>query len=131
VATIAIIDGSADCGDVLQVLLESEGHEVQCFRSSRDFVAKFKPRSFRLILSELAIPEMDGYELLDFVRRKDPNVPVVAVTAQAYDSDRQHARRAGFSDFIAKPFVDFASLVRTISKYIPGKGVSSRATGNV
>jgi CheY-like chemotaxis protein len=126
-ATIANIDGSADCGEVLQVLLEREGHEVACFRSSKDFAAQFKPHSFRLILSELAIPEMDGYELLRFVRRQDPNVPVVAVTAHVYDSDREQARSAGFSDFIAKPFQDFSTVSTTVGKYIPTKGLTANA----
>src|SRR5215510_14672943 len=103
-ATIAIIDNDQDQRDVIQVLLEAEGHTTEQFKSGREFLATFKQGLYRLILMDLAMPDMDGYELLELVRREDPSVPVVAVTAYAYEPDRSRALAAGFSDFVTKPF---------------------------
>src|SRR5688572_10903947 len=97
--TIAIIDDNPDSRDILQAMLGNEGHTTESFTSGKDFVASFKRDAFKLILMDLSMPDMDGYELLATVRREDPNVPILAVTARAYDLDRKQADAAGFSDF--------------------------------
>ena len=81
-ASIAIIENDKDNLDVLQILLESQGHTVQPYMSAKDFLDTFKPDVFRLILMDLSMPDMDGYELLEAVRRQDPDVPVMAVTGR-------------------------------------------------
>jgi CheY-like chemotaxis protein len=92
VATIAIIDNDEDSRDVLQVLMENEGHTVEQFKSGKDFLSTFRPGKFRLLLMDLSMPDMDGYELLKLVHGQDPRLPVVAVTGRAFDVDREHAR---------------------------------------
>ena len=79
-ASIAIIENDKDNLDMLQALLESQGHTVQPFMSGKDFLGALKPDLFRLILMDLSMPDMDGYELLEAVRRQHPDVPVMAVT---------------------------------------------------
>ena len=90
-ATIALVDNDEDSREVLQVLLETEGHSVRHFSSGNEFLEAFRPGLFKLILLDLSMPRMDGYEVLARIRREDENVPVVAVTAQAYDTDRERA----------------------------------------
>ena len=116
--TIAVIDNDKDSCDLLQLILENEGHTVQQFTSGKEFLATFKPNLFRLILMDLAMPDLDGYKLLEIVRREDPSIPVVAVTARAYQPDRDRARAAGFSDFVTKPFTDLPEFFQIVLKHL-------------
>jgi CheY-like chemotaxis protein len=118
VATIAIIDNDEDSRDVLHVLMETEGHSVEQFKSGKDFLSTFRPGLFELILMDLSMPDMDGYELLKLVRAQDPRVPVMAVTGRAFDVDRAEAQAAGFSDFVTKPFTDLATFFDLVLKHL-------------
>jgi CheY-like chemotaxis protein len=118
VATLAIIDNDEDSRDVLQVLMETEGHSVEQFASGKDFLSKFRPGNFKLILVDLSMPGMDGYELLKLVRAQDPRIPVMAVTGRAFDVDRAQAHTAGFSAFVTKPFTDLATFFDLILKHL-------------
>src|SRR5262245_6206831 len=115
---IAVIDNDIDSRDMLQTLLETEGHTVQQFTSGEDFLATFRPKLFRLILMDLAMPDMDGYELFEIVRREDPSIPIVAVTARAFQSDRDFAHEAGFSDFVTKPLTDLPRFFDIVRKHL-------------
>jgi CheY-like chemotaxis protein len=116
--TIAIIDNDQDSLDVLQLLIERQGHSVQSFSSGKDFLAAFKPGRFKVILMDLGMPDMDGYELLDRVRTQEPAIPVIAVTARAQQSDRDRAQSAGFSDFVTKPFTDMPTFFDIVLKHL-------------
>jgi len=117
VTTIALVDNDEDSRDVLQALLETEGHSVQQFSSGKDFLQVFKPGLFKLILLDITMPDMDGYELLAVIRRDDQNVPILAVTGRAFDTDRDKAHAAGFSDFVTKPFTDLPTFFDLILKH--------------
>ena len=116
--TIALVDDDEDSRYVLKALLEGDGHTVQQFTSGRDFLETFKAGAFKLILMDLSMPDMDGYELLRIVRSEDPAIPVLAVTASAYDADRKQARAAGFSDLVTKPFMDLPIFFDLIIKHL-------------
>jgi CheY-like chemotaxis protein len=76
-----------------------------------------------VLLCDLAMPGMDGYEVLESVRRREPEVgwlPVIAFTAAARDADRAATRRAGFPAHLAKP-IEPETLVRTVLEVISCK----------
>jgi CheY-like chemotaxis protein len=56
-----------------------------------------------LILMDIKMPEMDGLEATRIIRRSDVDIPIVALTANAYDSDREKALNAGCNAYMAKP----------------------------
>ena len=117
-ATIAVVDDDQDNREMLQALMEGHGYSVQQFGSGEDFLGMFKPGAFRLIFVDLSMPDMDGYELLEGIRRQDQAVPVMAVTAAAYQTDRDKARAAGFADFITKPFTDMPAFLDIVKKHL-------------
>lgn len=117
-ASIAIVENDEDNRDVLQALLEAQGHTVQPFASGTDFLRTLKPHLFRLVLMDLSMPDMDGYDLLETVRRQDPDVPVMAVTGRAGLGDRARAQAAGFADFVTKPFADLPTFYAIIIKHL-------------
>ena len=72
---------------------------------------------YDMVLMDIKMPIMDGLEATKAIKEKLPDLPIVALTANAFDSDRQLAIEAGCSDFLSKP-VSCDLCIRTIRKYI-------------
>lgn len=70
-----------------------------------------------MVLMDLKMPVMDGLEATRQIKLQMPNLPVLAVTANAFDNDRQRAMDAGCVDFISKP-VNATECLKLIAKYI-------------
>lgn len=70
-----------------------------------------------LILMDIKMPVMDGLEATRQIKAQMPEIPIIALTANAFDSDRQSTIDAGCDDFISKP-VNAAFCLQQIAKYI-------------
>ena len=77
----------------------------------------YKKEQPDLILMDIKMPEMDGLEASRAIRDIDPEIPIIALTANAFDSDKQKAIDAGCNDYMAKPIV-VGQLTAMIKKYI-------------
>ena len=78
-----------------------------------------------LVLMDVRMPVMDGYEATRRIKQIRPSLPVIAQTAYALDSDRRQALDEGFDDYITKPVND-SLLLELIEKYTPGNLVLKR-----
>lgn len=91
-----------------QRLLERNGLQVTLADNGREAVEAAASRSFDLVLMDVQMPEMDGYEATRRIRAGTgtdrPRVPIVALTANAMKQDREQCLAAGMDDFLAKPF---------------------------
>jgi CheY-like chemotaxis protein len=115
---VVAVDDNADSRELLKTILKRSSAEAVVVSSGEEALAAIK--SFRpdVVVCDLAMPEMDGYELLENVRRLEPElaqVPAIAFTAAARNEDRARTRRAGFQAHLAKP-VDPNKLITTILK---------------
>ena len=72
---------------------------------------------YDIILMDLKMPVMDGLEATKAIKEKHPDLPVVALTANAFDSDRQMAVDAGCDDFLAKP-VSSEACIETLKRFL-------------
>ncbi|WP_418982273.1 response regulator [Alistipes sp.] len=80
-------------------------------------VELFRAQGADLVLMDISMPVMDGYEALAKIRESDPALPVIALTAYAFEADRQRMFEAGFDDCLAKPLR--ADVLRTkIAHYL-------------
>ena len=70
-----------------------------------------------ILITDIRMPEMDGLEASRAIRDIDPEIPIIALTANAFDSDKQKAIDAGCNDYMAKPIV-VGQLTAMIKKYI-------------
>ncbi len=70
-----------------------------------------------LILMDLQMPEMNGYEATRIIKQEDPYVPIIAQTAFAMSDDREKALEAGCDDYLAKP-IKSKDLLTTVEKYL-------------
>ncbi len=68
-----------------------------------------------LILMDLNMPVMDGYEAMRIIKSRHPSIPIIAQTAYTLDNDRHKCLKAGFNDFIAKP-INRVALFRMVNE---------------
>ena len=72
-----------------------------------------------LVLMDMKMPVMDGLEATRQIKARQPEMPIIALTANAFDTDRQHAFEAGCDDFLTKP-VNAALCLETIARFLAG-----------
>jgi len=88
-------------------------------RDGREVVEKYFSISPEVVLMDIMMPLVDGYEAFDEINRKatEPVVPIIALTAKAMKNDRDELLAHGFTDYISKP-IDDEVLIRTIEKHL-------------
>jgi PAS domain S-box-containing protein len=101
-------------------LLNREGHEVRRVENGLEALTALDEESFDLILMDLHMPEMDGFDATRKIRAgAHKAVPIVALTANAMKGDRQVCEEAGMDGYLAKP-VDPSDLIETVSRFLEG-----------
>ena len=110
--------------EIARFIIENEGARVTCATNGKEAVDIYKnaPESFDIILMDIMMPEMDGYEATRMIREMDLNVPIVAMTANAFAEDKIKAKKAGMNAHVSKP-LDKDILIRVISKLCGYKSV--------
>jgi signal transduction histidine kinase/ActR/RegA family two-component response regulator len=113
---VVAVDDNADARELLKVILERSKAQTAVVSSGQAALEAIKDLHPDVLICDLAMPEMDGYEVLENVRRLEPelgHLPVIAFTAAARDEDRATTRLAGFQAHLAKP-IEPDELVRTV-----------------
>ena len=90
------------------------------FENGREAVDGLREASPDVVLLDISLPEMDGTEVLDWIRSQ-PDLsatPVIALTAHAMAGDRERYLEAGFDDYVSKPIVDEAVLTGSIRRWL-------------
>jgi two-component system, sensor histidine kinase and response regulator len=107
--------------DVALMILNRVGIEADVVSNGRDAVERFceVPNRYALILMDLQMPVMSGYEATREIRKQNSEIPIIALTAAAMIEDRQKAIEAGMNDHLSKP-IDTAELYRVISQWTKG-----------
>ena len=116
-ARVALVDDSVDALELFEFVLR-DPHDFSTFSSGPEFLKEFHPRQFALILLDIAMPEMDGFEVFRRIRQIDEDVPVVAITALASPAEREKALRAGFCDYFVKPILEIDNFRKTVYSHI-------------
>ena len=92
---------------IMQSQLTSMGYKVDTAVHGKDALAKFQKRKYDVILSDIEMPEMDGYGLAAEIRRierdKAHSTPILAITANEFDLNEERAKSLGFSGYMLKP----------------------------
>ena len=103
-------------------MLEKRGHSVTVVADGNEAVALALRQTFDLILMDIQMPHMDGYEATAAIRQSERetggHVPIIALTAHAMKSDQERCRAAGMDDFISKP-IHRADLLEKIERFAP------------
>ena len=119
---VLVVDDSRETVSALRDLLESEGALVTTALSGEEGLRIAKEEDFDLVISDISMPEMDGYQFLQKLRSeaKRPAVTAVALTGFGRQEDVLDARRAGFDTHLTKP-VHFEELIQVIRDAMDGR----------
>lgn len=129
---ILVVDDDADSREFLDFALTSYGAEVLAAACASEAIAAFKQFNPDVLVSDLGMPGEDGYTLIRMVRmlesKQGRNIPAIALTGYARDSDRDKALAAGFGLHMSKP-IDTEELVAAIAKLSSGNALISEGKG--
>jgi DNA-binding response OmpR family regulator len=92
--------------------LEEEGYRVSHFDSGEKALVTLEVEHFDLIILDVMLPGMDGFQVCHAVRKLDPRVPILMLTARSEDSDRVEGLENGADDYLTKPFNLMEFLLR-------------------
>jgi len=109
---IMIVEDDVGLSRLISDILSDDGHSVQVFNDPYRAVAELGNEAFSLVITDIKMPGMDGIEVLDHVKRIDPRVPVIIITAHATVDVSIQALRKGADDLITKPFESEEFLYR-------------------
>ena len=125
---ILIADDRASSRELLRTVLEREGYRVLEAADGEEALTAAHAGNPDLILLDLQMPRLDGYGVLEQLRREArfALVPVVALTASAMRGDREKILAAGFTDYLAKP-AGPEVLRETIARQLTKRGASEHA----
>ncbi|MEZ5331362.1 MAG: sigma-54 dependent transcriptional regulator [Thermoanaerobaculia bacterium] len=102
-ATVLLVDDEASIRDSLRMILEFEGYEVREARSGREALASVADDEPDAVLLDIKMPEMDGLEVLQALRERGHDMPVLIVTGHGDVETAVEATRRGAWDFFQKP----------------------------
>jgi signal transduction histidine kinase/ActR/RegA family two-component response regulator len=113
---VLLVDDDADTREVLALALGAGGMRVRLAASAREALREYELRAPDVILSDLGMPDEDGYALIRAIRAREngmrPRAPAIAMTGFASRQDQESALRAGFDEHLAKPVDPDALLER-------------------
>lgn len=102
--------------------LQSGRHQVTVVSDGKEALAVLEKQSFDLVLMDLQMPEMDGFQATLAVREREKatgkHLPIIALTAHAMGVDRERCLEAGMDDYLAKP-IRIEELREVIGKFVP------------
>ncbi|WP_027720921.1 hybrid sensor histidine kinase/response regulator [Maridesulfovibrio zosterae] len=104
---------------VAEHILIATGLTVESAANGKIAVEMIKNNSYDIILMDIQMPEMDGYEATDTIRNKMDivDLPIIAMTAHAMRGDKEKCLKAGMNDYIPKP-IDKAQMISTIRSFL-------------
>jgi PAS domain S-box-containing protein len=117
---LLVVDDSEINREVAQRILEAEGGIVSCVADGQEAVELLNAAvdSFDLVLMDIQMPRMDGYTATRLLRQNPrwASLPIIALTAGAFESFKHAAYESGMNDFVSKPF-NVEQLLATIQRY--------------
>jgi CheY-like chemotaxis protein len=113
-----------------ELLMGKLGFEVDIAESGKEAVEKASKVNYDLILMDIEMPEMNGYDATKQLRKDGLTTPIIALTANALKGDDKKCIQAGCDDYISKP-VDRKTLVEVIEKYIDRQSLTVKEVKDI
>jgi len=114
--TVLIVEDVELNIDLLVQILE-DGYELLVAKTGAEGVALTEQNKPDLVLMDISLPVMDGYEATRTIRKTFPSLPVIGLSAHAMQGDADKAIAAGCTDYLTKP-VDENILLKKLQKYL-------------
>ena len=117
---ILLVEDTNEQRDLVAMYLEMNGYHVEVANDGLQGLAQARKLKPDLILMDLGMPKMDGYQMIAELRadEKLKDVPIVVISAWTAATHRERAKAAGADGFITKPF-ELGHILSTVQKYVP------------
>jgi len=114
---ILAIDDQAIIRDLLVNMFGSAGHEVTTAERGEEGIAKFKIQRFDLVVTDLSMPDLSGWEVAREVKKMRPEVPVILITGWGQNFDEEKLKETGVDRVVTKPF-RIEQLMKTVEELV-------------
>ena len=115
---------------LMRTLLDDFGFECEIANNGKIAIEKLETESYDLILMDLQMPEMNGFEATEFIRKKMKlKIPIMALTADVTTTDLAKCKAVGMNDYIAKPVDDrllHSKIIKLVKKHSHSKGIKPK-----
>jgi DNA-binding response OmpR family regulator len=125
---ILLVEDDTNLGFVVQDLLKAEGFRVHLTKDGKEGLLQFNKEEYDLCLLDVMMPKKDGFSLAEDIRKTDPEVPIVFLTARGMSDDKIKGFRLGADDYITKPFSseELVLRIRAVLKRHPQLAVQKK-----
>jgi PAS domain S-box-containing protein len=117
---ILLVEDTLINQEIILGLLENSGIIIDLANNGKEGVELFSKNSYELILMDIQMPIMDGYEATKIIRASDSNIPIIALTGNAMKEDIGRTQAVGMNEHLNKP-IDVEKFYETLLKYISKK----------
>ncbi|RPH32415.1 response regulator [bacterium] len=116
-STILVVDDEDALRTVLGGELASEGYEVRTAADGDEAISELEKSPFDLVLLDIKMPRLNGFEVLKFIKEKHEKTKVVMLTGFADLKNAIESKKLGADDFVSKPY-DLVDLLTTIERVL-------------
>ncbi len=101
---ILLVEDEENLLKTIRLNLELEGYEVSIARNGIEALNEFKKENFNLIILDVMLPELNGFDVCEQIRKENTKIPILFLTAKGSSSDKIQGLKLGADDYITKPF---------------------------
>lgn len=127
---ILVVEDNETNKEVIIDLLENSGINIDVATNGLEAIEMFEKNSYELILMDIQMPILDGYEATKRIRETDKDIPIIALTANAMKEDVEKTKNAGMNEHLNKP-IEVEKLYETLLKFLSKKEESTQQTFNI
>ena len=122
--SILVIEDEKRVADLLKIGLEENGYQVMVAYDGEMGLRFFHTNSFQLIISDIILPKLNGFEVCQQIRKTDEQIPILMLTALGTADDKLEEFDVGADDYMVKPF-DFRELLARVRVLLKRRAISS------
>jgi two-component system OmpR family response regulator len=132
-ATVMVVEDEPNIGALVRTYLERAGYRAVWVRSGEEALAELRRHPVRLVVLDIGLPGIDGFEVCRRLRASDVWAPVLMLTAREAVDDRVAGLDAGADDYLAKPFAfdELLARLRALVRRAPGERPTLLTVGDL
>ncbi len=123
---ILVVEDEKRVADLLKIGLEENGYQAMVAYDGAMGLRLFQSNSFQLVISDIILPKMDGFELCREIRKIDDHIPILILTALGTADDKLEGFDVGADDYMVKPF-DFRELAARVKVLLKRQATKNNA----